>query len=31
VRDVWPRHEPLRMLPDNIRAAVERHAKTVAL
>jgi serine/threonine-protein kinase HipA len=31
VRDVWPRHEPLRMLPDKIRVAVERHMKTIGL
>ena len=29
VRDLWPQHEPVRMLPDNIREAIESHMKTI--
>lgn len=31
VRDVWPTHEPLRALPDRIRAALDAHIKTIPL
>jgi serine/threonine-protein kinase HipA len=31
VRDLWPRHEPLRLLPAGIREAIEHHMKTVRL
>ncbi|MCX6544132.1 MAG: type II toxin-antitoxin system HipA family toxin [Acidobacteria bacterium] len=31
VRDIWPQHEPIRMLPDDIRRAIEHHMTTVPL
>jgi serine/threonine-protein kinase HipA len=31
VRDLWPRHEPLRMLPAGIREAIEHHMTTMRL
>lgn len=31
VRDYWPKHEPVRRLPDDIREAIERHMGKVAL
>ncbi len=31
VRDAWPTHEPLRALPERIRAAIEAHMRTVPL
>lgn len=31
VRDMWPQHEPLRMLPDNIREAIRRHMERIRL
>jgi serine/threonine-protein kinase HipA len=31
VRDVWPRHQPLRMVPDNIREAIGTHMKAIRL
>jgi serine/threonine-protein kinase HipA len=31
VRDIWPRHEPGRMLPANIREAVDNHMRTIRL
>ena len=31
VRDLWPRHEPVRALPDAIREAIARHMKSVPL
>ena len=31
VRDHWPTHEPLRMVPEKIRQAIESHMKTVPL
>jgi serine/threonine-protein kinase HipA len=30
-RDLWPTHEPLRMLPERIRKAMATHLKTVPL
>jgi serine/threonine-protein kinase HipA len=31
VRDLWPTHEPLRMMPEHIRKAMEAHLQTVPL
>ena len=31
VRDLWPTHEPLRAVPERIRAAIAEHMKTVPL
>jgi serine/threonine-protein kinase HipA len=31
VRDLWPRHEPVRMLPDRIRESIENHMNTIRL
>lgn len=31
VRDLWPQHEPVRMLPAGIREAIERHMKAIRL
>jgi serine/threonine-protein kinase HipA len=31
VRDIWPKHEPIRMLPRDIRQAIEKHLATVPL
>jgi serine/threonine-protein kinase HipA len=31
VRDLWPTHEPLRMIPEHIRKAITAHLDTVPL
>ena len=31
IRDVWPTHEPLRLLPDSMRAAIDAHMRSVPL
>ena len=31
IRDLWPRHEPARGLPDHIRQAIDAHKESVTL